>query len=130
MQDPRGLDVFWKAHRLNMDLQRRLARFPRGHAPGLRSQLLRSADSIPTNIVEGCAQRSRKQKAHYFDTAIGSSQELEYHMLKVFELRILAAKEHRAFDARIVEVRMMLVGLVKSVRAQDDEDNEPNAGRS
>ena len=50
---------------------------------GLRAQLTRSAISIPSNIAEGSAKRSQKDYLRFVEMSLGSSFELETHLLTV-----------------------------------------------
>src|SRR5207253_8553709 len=50
--------------------------FPREEIYGLTSQLRRAAVSVPSNIAEGAAGRSRVQFKNYLSVAIGSLNEL------------------------------------------------------
>ena len=49
----------------------------------LRSQMTRSAISIPSNIAEGRAKRSEKEYIKYVEISQGSAFELETHTLSV-----------------------------------------------
>ncbi len=46
---------------------------------GIRSQLTRSAVSIPANIAEGSAKRSTKEYIKYLEISQGSAFEIETH---------------------------------------------------
>jgi len=50
---------------------------PQEEKYGMRSQITRSAVSIPANISEGSAKRSEKDYMRYLEIALGSSFELE-----------------------------------------------------
>jgi len=50
---------------------------------GLRSQMTRCAISIPSNIAEGSAKRSMKEKRKFMDIRLGSAFELETQLLAV-----------------------------------------------
>ena len=48
---------------------------------GLKSQIQRSAVSIPSNIAEGSGRTSDKEFIHFLNIAISSSYELETQLL-------------------------------------------------
>ena len=54
---------------------------PRHQRLGLRDQIMRSATSVPSNIAEGWARESRKEKLHFLAIAHGSLAELHTQTL-------------------------------------------------
>jgi len=56
-------------------------KLPSSEKYGLRSQISRSAISMPSNIAEGCSRSSNKEMARFFEVSIGSSFELETQIL-------------------------------------------------
>jgi four helix bundle protein len=50
---------------------------------GMRSQMTRSAISIPSNIAEGSAKKSERDYRRYVEISLGSAFELETHSLVV-----------------------------------------------
>jgi four helix bundle protein len=55
MRDYKKLDVWKKSHEMYMYVKKSVVvKFPREERYELTSQLLRSALSVPLNIVEGC----------------------------------------------------------------------------
>ena len=122
MQDFRNLEVWKKAHDLALDVHRTLMSQKRMDS-GLRSQATRAAQSIPTNVAEGCGKDSRAELARFSEIAIGSSTELEYHLLLARDLGQIGAKDYDRLSANTVEVRRMLFGLRKAIR--DGKPKEP-----
>ena len=117
MQDFRKLDVWTKSHELALDVHRTLAKTRKVEA-ATRSQLNRSAQSIPANIAEGCGRSSAAELARYTDQAIGSTTELEYHLLLTKDLGYLAEPDFDRLSSNTVQVRRMLFGLRKAVKAR------------
>lgn len=66
--------------RLGIDIAREIYRitkkFPRDELWGLTSQMRRAATSVPLNIAEGSARRSKKEFTLFLRRAIGSLLEL------------------------------------------------------
>ena len=78
----------------------------------LRSQMVRAALSIPSNIVEGRAQKTDAQFARFLRISLNSSSELEYHLLTARDLGAISAQLFDSLYADLVEVRRMLYGLI------------------
>ena len=53
------------------------AAFPKEELYGLTSQMRRAVVSIPSNIAEGCARRSRNEYRQFLYVALGSLAEFE-----------------------------------------------------
>ncbi|MBI3481654.1 MAG: four helix bundle protein [Bacteroidetes bacterium] len=56
---------------------------PQEERHGLRSQMTRSAISIPSNIAEGSSRRSEKEYIRYSEIDLGSAFELETQTIAV-----------------------------------------------
>ena len=57
------------------------AQFPPEEKYGLRSQMNRSAISIPSNIAEGAGRNTDKEFSHFVSIAIGSMYELHTQII-------------------------------------------------
>jgi four helix bundle protein len=82
----------------------------------LRDQLLRAAISVPTNIVEGCAHASPPEFARYAQYSLASVSELEGHVQLARDLELMSEHDFTALLTNIVDARMMLHGLLKTLR--------------
>ena len=80
MRDHRQLVAFVKARELALKVYKVTALFPREEQFGLTSQIRRSAVSVPSNLVEGCARQSEKDFLRFVDIALGSARELEFQL--------------------------------------------------
>ena len=77
-RDHRTLRVFAIADRLVIDIYQTTKQFPTAERYGLQAQIRRAAVSIATNIVEGCARRSRREYLSFLNIATGSASEVRY----------------------------------------------------
>jgi len=77
--------------------------------------MVRAAMSIPTNIVEGSSQDSRREFGRFLGYAANSATELEYHLMIARDIRVISVSDFAALVSRTVEVRKMLRGLLKRV---------------
>jgi four helix bundle protein len=115
MGDFRKLLVWRKAHELGIRTYRVATGIRRAQDLGLKSQIVRAAMSIPTNIVEGRHQQSEKEFVHFLRIAFNSAIELEYHLMVAREIGALSDSDSDAFLRDLIEVRRMLHGLIQSV---------------
>ncbi len=131
MQDYHKVQAWQKAHPLAIDVRRAVNRLPRGYAD-LKSQLMRAADSIPSNIVEGCGASTRKEFARFLEISVKSAMELEYRCEVAAGSAAGVGAEWLSLAARTVEVRKMTVGYRKAILAADrraEEECEDPPGR-
>jgi four helix bundle protein len=118
VRDFRKLIVWQKAHRLALDVHLALEDAPSKRYSGLRSQILRSAASIPANLAEGCGKQTNGELARFAEIALGSITELDNHLLFAREARVLGPDKYADFEPRVAEVRRMLFAFVRAVRSR------------
>ncbi|HEV2018566.1 MAG TPA: four helix bundle protein [Gemmatimonadaceae bacterium] len=117
MSDFKRLKVWRKAHALALNVHRVATRIRGSDNASLRSQLLRAAMSVPTNIVEGTGQKSGREFGRFLDIALKSTSELEYHLIVAREIRAISLNDFESLSAQTIEVRKMLYGLRTRVTA-------------
>jgi four helix bundle protein len=76
-----------------------------------------AAESISFNIVEGCGADSQKEFARFLDIGIKSAMELENQLKLAKDYGTLRTLDWQALSEATVDVRRMLYGLRKKVRA-------------
>ncbi len=116
VRDFRNLIAWQKGHRLVLSLHAAMEELRPGSSPGLRAQLLRAATSISANIAEGCGKRTDAEFARYIDIALGSSRELENHLVLLRDLNRLDARVADRLLIDLDEVRRILFSLGRAVR--------------
>ena len=116
MQDFRGLRVWQKSHQLALEVYRATAGFPKEEWYGLRSQIRRCSYSIPSNIAEGCGRGTDAEFGRFLQIAMGSASELEYFLLLVHDLAMLAPEIHKRLESEVNEVRRMLNSFLQTVK--------------
>lgn len=115
MQDFRNLAVWARAHRLTVALCKLTRLFPRDEMYGLTSQIRRAAASIGANIAEGCGRRGDGEFGRFLQIAMGSSSELEYHLLLARDLDLLKASDYQDLAVEVTGVKKMLASLIHKV---------------
>ncbi len=118
MRDFHGLIVWQKSHVLTLKVYQVTRRFPKDERFGLISKLRRSASSVPANLAEGCGRGSEQDFARFVQIAMGSSTEVEYHVLLAKDLGYVSDNDFIELTDSVHEVKRMLTSLLKSVREQ------------
>src|SRR5471032_1923167 len=80
MQDYEKLEVWRRAHRIVVNVQRVTTKIARRYNSGLVSQLRRASLSIPANIAEGSSKESSREFARFLQISAGSAAEPHYHL--------------------------------------------------
>jgi four helix bundle protein len=111
----RKLSVWVKAHALTLRAYEATDGPMTRRYPGLSTQLRRAIAAIPANIAEGTGHASQAQFNRYLEIAIASSHEAQYHLLLARDLLAISSKDYAGLEARLSEVRGMLMGLRKRV---------------
>ncbi len=117
MQDFRKLAVWEKSHQLALGIYRATRSFPREEIYGLTSQIRRAATSIPTNLAKGCGRSRNTEFSYFAEIALGSASELEYLLILVHDIELMNDKEHEQFLNQTIEIKRMLAGLLKTLKA-------------
>ncbi len=112
MRDHRQLLAFMKARDLALEVYRATSQFPREEQFGLTSQIRRSAVSVPSNLVEGCARQSEKDFMRFVDMALGSARELEFQLDLAQQLGFLGENGSRIGLSQ--EVARLVTGLANA----------------
>jgi four helix bundle protein len=102
-------NLFFEVHRLIAQ------RFPRSERYELSSQLRRAALSVPANIVEGFALRTRGERAQHLRTAWASLIEADYYLSVALRLGYISSDERTAIEQLTGATAAALAGLLKSI---------------
>ncbi|HEV8448978.1 MAG TPA: four helix bundle protein [Gemmatimonadaceae bacterium] len=121
MRDFKRLEIWRRAHALVIALYKATAGYGRLGYGHLRSQLMRAADSIKTNIAEGCGTDSNRELARFLDMSIKSSNETENHLISVHDLELMPREQWLRYSAETVEIRKMTYAYRQKVLEDDEE---------
>ena len=114
IQSFRDLTVWQKSMELAVGVYGKTEQMPRAEMFGLRSQIRRSAVSIPCNIAEGKAKAGQGYP-HHVRIALGSEAELQTQIELALRLDMLDAAEARDLLNQTAEVGRMLSALLKAL---------------
>jgi len=90
--------------------------FSKEETYGLVAQMRRSAISVPSNIVEGCARESKRDNLRFLYMALASLTELEYYVHLSKRLGYLDEKCFQELRNLQKETAYALNGLIESVK--------------
>ena len=122
MRDFRKIKAWQRAHALSIAIHTLSRGFSRKGYSHLRSQLNRAAESIPTNIVEGCGARTNKDFARFLGISIDSANETEYHLLAAHDLSLIREDDWQKTTSEIIEVRKMIFGYRRKVLSEEESE--------
>jgi four helix bundle protein len=112
----RELKVWQLGVDLSLEIYRLTETFPKSELYGLTSQLRRAAVSIPSNIAEGHARKTRREMQRYANIAKGSLAELETQLIIARELGYASDDALRKLLQLTEQESRMLSGLLKSIK--------------
>lgn len=117
MRDHTKLRAFQLADEVAVLVYRATKRFPKDEQYGMTSQMRRSAVSVPSNIVEGCARQSENDYLRFLDIAYGSLCELQYQVSLSARLGFLGSDDASVVKDKVTETSKVLSALVRSLRS-------------
>ena len=91
------------------------ASFPSEEKFGLKSQIRRSAVSIPSNIAEGAGRSTKGEFRNFLSMANGSSYELLTQLILSYKLNLVAETKVQPIISEVIEVQKMNYALIKSL---------------
>lgn len=107
------LDVWIEAKDFAKRIYTLTAKFPDSEKFGLTSQLRRAAVSICSNLAEGSARQSYKDKAHFTTMAFGSALEILNQLIISVELSFITSNDYTEARVCIESITNKLNGLKK-----------------
>jgi len=93
-----------------------LHKFPDDERFNMTSQLRRASLSVPLNIVEGNARKSRKELQRFLYIARGSVTECAYLLELARDFRYITIEEHQEIEKRRSNVSFLLQKTLDSLR--------------
>lgn len=112
--------VVWKkAMKLAICTCRCATELPYEERFGMRSQITRAAVSVPSNIAEGWARESRKEKAQFLSVAHGSAAELNTQLLICRNLAWIRDDQVSQLLLLVDEVARMLTVMRRGLREKE-----------
>ncbi|MCY4079490.1 MAG: four helix bundle protein [Caldilineaceae bacterium] len=111
----RELKIWQRSMDLTVQTYELTRRFPSEEKYGLSSQMRRAAASVPANIAEGQARRSKKEFLQMLSIARGSLAELETFVTLSERLGLIRRETSNSLLEDCAEIDRMMNGLMRSL---------------
>lgn len=118
MQTYRDLIVWQRSIELVTAIYQLTNAYPKSELFGLTSQMRRAAVSIPSNIAEGYARKSRKEYIQFLRIAYGSGAELETQLTITRNLALVTEEKLKVSEALLNETMRLLNKFISSLTSK------------
>lgn len=108
------LEVWQKAKELTKIIYKVTEHFPDREKFGLVQQMRCCAVSVASNIAEGAARKTNKDKAHFTTIAYSSLMELLNQAIISYELNYILDQDYQVIRIQVQKVSYMLNSLRNS----------------
>lgn len=109
--------IAWqKGYKLMLEIYKATENFPMDERFGLKSQIRRSAISIPSNIAEGLFRNSKKELAQFMTIAKGSCGELITQIMVSHHLGYISEDKEEVLREKIEEIIKILFSAIKTLK--------------
>jgi four helix bundle protein len=115
----KDLKIWQKGIRLVEEVYTVSRSFPKEEMYGLKSQLRRSAISIPSNIAEGFARLHNREYRNFLYISLGSCAELTTQIIIASRLRYIEKIKADTLLNGIEEISKMTMSLIKKLNTND-----------
>jgi len=112
MRTYKDLDVWKESKDLVVKVYLITKDYPNEELFGLKSQIRRSATSVPSNIAEGCGRSSSKETVHFLHISRGSIYELETQLIISNELNYISGLELKNILSQIESCKKLINGFI------------------
>ncbi len=90
--------------------------FPKEELFGLVSQMRRASVSVPSNIAEGYARGTDKEKLHFLRVSSGSMSEVETQLMLSLNLGYINQEKYNELAEVISSIWKQLNALISSIK--------------
>ena len=114
------LNVWKKAIQLSVAVSSALAGSGFARNPGLRSQLERSASSVPSNIAEAEGQPTNRASLRHYFIARGSLNEARSQLVEAIERSCISKPKYEELEAIAETTSKLIAGVIKVRKAREE----------
>ena len=116
MNNYEQLEVFQKSHALVLEIYNITDSFPSHEKFRIVDQMIRSAYSVPSNIVEGNSKNTTKEYLSFLYISRGSIHELKYFLLLSRDLSYISDKVYQKLLSECDAAGKMLNAMINSLK--------------
>ncbi len=113
MRNFRELEIWIDSRKLVKEIYKLTNQLPQSEKFGLISQINRCVISIPANIAEGSAKDSQKDFVRFLQISLGSTYELETHLILCGDLEFLNNDDSIKIIAKTQQLQKRISALIK-----------------
>ena len=114
----RDLEIWQLSHQAVLSIYELIKAIPRQEDYNIKSQLIRSSVSIPTNIAEGMGRYSRKEFIQFLNIARGSIEECKYLLILCHDLEYITKDDFEKITAVYDLIGKKINSLINSIKAK------------
>jgi four helix bundle protein len=118
MRNFKDLEIWKESRALAKDIYLLTRSLPADEKFAMTSQIKRCVTSIPSNIAEGSAKESQKDFARFLQISLGSSFELESHLILCSDLEIIDRDKTAESLKSIQQLQKKIYSFIKYVNGQ------------
>lgn len=116
MQPHRKLDVWQLSTDFVIQIYKMIESFPKVETYGLADQLRRVSISIPSNIAEGSARNTYKEKIQFLYIARWSCSEIDTQLYLANKLDYISDEKFAEINEYLDRIWKMLTGLIHAIK--------------
>ena len=116
METHKDLRVWQQSIEMVTSIYKMTMTFPKDEVFGLVSQMRRAAVSVPSNIAEGYARGTDREKLHFLRISSGSMSEIETQLMLSLNLGYIGQDAYDILSEQITSVWKQLNSLISSVK--------------
>ncbi len=124
METHKDLRVWQQSIEMVTSIYKMTKNFPKDEFFGLVSQMRRAAISIPSNIAEGYARGTDKEKLHFLRISSGSISEIETQMILSLNLEYIGQETYEKLSNQITSLWRQLNALITSVKTRNCQQDQ------
>lgn len=116
MDTHKDLRVWQQSMDMVASIYEKTKTFPKEELFGMVSQIRRAAVSVPSNIAEGYARGTDREKLHFLKISSGSMSEVDTQLLLCMKLGYLNQETYEELSEMVTSVWKQLNALISSIK--------------